>query len=799
MALIFALSLISTNAYAVNLQAKRVDIEDTGSNFTATTVEAALAELAGSSAAEVQDQTYNSTNFNADTTHAVSQDDLYDLIHLFDTDDDGLPNKIDTTTNGIVLTGSGDGTLSITATLDASYLATDSVSADELNATGVESELEAVLDLESLQGAVTDGQVPNNITIDLATASTNVSDADKGDITIALGVWSVEDESHAHTTTTISGLDVSADTNLTAGDNLTLTDDDLDLDATVTIATSILSPIFSSTTSDPADAGILRFANAEGIAWEASPAGTDVTMTLDTSEIVQIANGTLDGGDLTSASVTATQLGTDSVSADELNATGVEAELEAVLDLQEIQGAVIDSQVPNTITIDLATLASTSTVVDGTDATSFPLIVDSATGSLAIKTDGGLLYAADTGTLSATVLTEGANAVYNSGETPGGELGGTWATPTIDDTLAVTDWNLTTPTITTQFTLTAQATPTTDGDGEVALDTDGWGTGFDAFEIFNGTASAYLVATTASDTPSNGEVPKWNTGGSITWEADSGGAEVNNLETIATGIATTEIPIGTAADTIVYAALSGQATMTNAGVVTVNDVTCTNCLTTTEVASADLATVATNVSDADFGEVTVASGSWTIDDGMIESEHFGDDDWGDVTIASNVASVEDDSHAHTTTTISGLVNANLSGSAGITLANTAITAGRSVTIATNDILADPELYTDTKCIYFENPVAADDFKSIWLAPSAVTLTKIWAESDQTVTFMLQVDDGTPADVDSVDLAPAIGTAEDTSLDGDTTMAAGDRLDLATTSVANTPTSCSICWTFTYDD
>lgn len=44
------------------------------------------------------------------------------------------------------------------------------------------------------------------------------------------------------------------------------------------------------------------------------------------------------------------------------------------------------------------------------------------------------------------------------GTAPGGELGGTWASPTIDDSLAVTSWNLTTPTITTSLTT---STPTT--------------------------------------------------------------------------------------------------------------------------------------------------------------------------------------------------------------------------------------------------------------------------------------------------------------------------------------------------
>lgn len=63
---------------------------------------------------------------------------------------------------------------------------------------------------------------------------------------------------------------------------------------------------------------------------------------------------TLDGSDITDGSLGAADLATDSVSADELNATGVEAELEAVMDLPDMQGAVTDAQVPNTITVDAA-------------------------------------------------------------------------------------------------------------------------------------------------------------------------------------------------------------------------------------------------------------------------------------------------------------------------------------------------------------------------------------------------------------------------------------------------------------
>lgn len=63
------------------------------------------------------------------------------------------------------------------------------------------------------------------------------SDADWGDITIATNVASVEDDSHAHTGATLSGVDISADTNLTAGTGITLTGDDLSIDTSQNIAT----------------------------------------------------------------------------------------------------------------------------------------------------------------------------------------------------------------------------------------------------------------------------------------------------------------------------------------------------------------------------------------------------------------------------------------------------------------------------------------------------------------------------------------------------------------------------------
>ena len=46
------------------------------------------------------------------------------------------------------------------------------------------------------------------------------------------------------------------------------------------------------------------------------------------------------------------------------------------------------------------------------------------------------------------ITLDGATIDFDGGATPAGELGNTWASPTIDDSLAVTSWNLTTATMT---------------------------------------------------------------------------------------------------------------------------------------------------------------------------------------------------------------------------------------------------------------------------------------------------------------------------------------------------------------
>lgn len=75
----------------------------------------------------------------------------------------------------------------------------------------------------------------------------------------------------------------------------------------------------------------------------------------------------------------------------------------------------------------------------------------------------------------------------------------------------------------TSFEIPNGAAPTVDAFGEIAGDNDLWAASRGAPIFFDGTASTALVNVLVSDAPANGECPKWNTGGTITWETCAGG------------------------------------------------------------------------------------------------------------------------------------------------------------------------------------------------------------------------------------------------------------------------------------
>ena len=92
--------------------------------FTLDTSTYLTSEVDGSITNEIEvvDEIYSAANFNGGTTTAVSQDDLYDLIHAGDSDDDGKPDILDTATNGFVKTTGGTGAISIDT---STYLTTE--------------------------------------------------------------------------------------------------------------------------------------------------------------------------------------------------------------------------------------------------------------------------------------------------------------------------------------------------------------------------------------------------------------------------------------------------------------------------------------------------------------------------------------------------------------------------------------------------------------------------------------------------------------------------------------------------
>jgi hypothetical protein len=276
---------------------------------------------------------------------------------------------------------------------------------------------------------------------------------------------------------------------------------------TLSSLTSISSAFFASTNADPADAGAVRLGNAELIAWEASPAGTDVSLSVNASEqFVFTGTGALipaanDGASLGvsgtafsdvflatgavlnfgagNAAITHST-GVLEVTTGDLRVTTAGTNAASVVTVGGTQ--TLTNKTLTSPTINGATLSGTisnGTFSGGTwngtaiDVSSYTNLAVSATGltlsgdSIALTAGYNIPLTASTtawnsflntpsGTITAgNGLTWSSNTLnFDGGDTPAGELGGTWASPTIDDSLAVTSWTLTTPSIATSVTVT---------------------------------------------------------------------------------------------------------------------------------------------------------------------------------------------------------------------------------------------------------------------------------------------------------------------------------------------------------
>ncbi len=213
-----------------------------------------------------------------------------------------------------------------------------------------------------------------------------------------------------------------------------------------------------------------------------------------------------------------------------------------------VPGAITNS----TLTSTRVPFASTAGLIVDSAALTF----NSGTGALSATSFAGAVTGnASTATALANIRTIGGSnfdgtANVTSFPIPGA-IGGT--TPAAG--------TFTTLTPTTSLTLTSGTAPTTTV-GQIAFDTNAWATSFGAAQVHNGTANTFLVGTTATDTPTNGQVPTWNTGGGITWETPSSGS---GTVTVVSSGSLTSTALVTGGGTTTLQTPSATATMDSSG------------------------------------------------------------------------------------------------------------------------------------------------------------------------------------------------------------------------------------------
>lgn len=329
--------------------------------------------------------------------------------------------------NGSAWQSLGDGGGGGGAPTDADYLvgtANGSLSAEIVVGTSPGGELggtwaaptidSGAVDFTELSGSATDAQIPDTITINggaltpvqsaapTPTAEGRIEwETDDDHIIVGDGAAQVEfvpaedvsgdatmddaggvtvaNDSHDHTTTTLSGIDISADTNLGATAPIAISGD-------------------SVTTSIATDRLLGRDTAATGVAEEITVGGG-----IEFTGSGGVQRSALTGDVTASAGSGSTAIATDVVGEPELD--------------------LIDGDTPAD--------EDCLTYENGTG------------GTLEFQACGGGGGAPTTIDYLVGTADAGLSAEIVVGTTPGGELGGTWPSPTVDDALTVDDWTLT--------------------------------------------------------------------------------------------------------------------------------------------------------------------------------------------------------------------------------------------------------------------------------------------------------------------------------------------------------------------
>ena len=129
---------------------------------------------------------------------------------------------------------------------------------------------------------------------------------------------------------------------------------------------------------DVADAGYLRLQNAAIVGWEASPAGTDVTLTVDATEIMQVSGALNAGGAITESTINV-------LNNDEIDAS---SELLAIMDDETGTGVLVFGTSPTFTTSIVIPNGANPT----TDAAGKVAVDTSATSGSALRFYGDAAY-----------------------------------------------------------------------------------------------------------------------------------------------------------------------------------------------------------------------------------------------------------------------------------------------------------------------------------------------------------------------------------------------------------------------
>lgn len=238
-----------------------------------------------------------------------------------------------------------------------------------------------------------------------------------------------------------------------------------------------------------------------------------------------------------------------------------------------------------------------------------------------------------------------------------------------------------------------------------------------------------IIGTTGIINLSNFDV---SSGGEITVAAGTG-IDTNGAGTLDVGVTNaTTLTVGSSSMTSVTITTDGTGT---GEIVLPND----------SIGGAEL---------SDFGTMTATSGNILVADGTdFESVAMS----GDITIATGGATAIGASKVTSTMILNETVDA---------ADDTNLTAGRSLTLTNDDVLADAELYTDAKCINIDPTASTTDWL-MWKAPIAVTITGVDCIVDTGTSTVL-----TPQDCNSNGTSCAnISSAAITCLTTNTTEAA----------------------------